>query len=107
LLPELPLNIEFIGAVECTSLETLSIRPEDDFVPELYLVNCLKLIENQGYDDLLLTMLRRYLSKVFLSHSLSLSLSLACEVLSIMICMFQEHSNQRSQHDSLSRDSWK
>uniref|UniRef100_A0A2N9GMR3 TIR domain-containing protein n=1 Tax=Fagus sylvatica TaxID=28930 RepID=A0A2N9GMR3_FAGSY len=51
LLPELPLNIEFIAAAECTSLETLSIRPEDDFLPKLYLVNCLKLIENQGYDD--------------------------------------------------------
>ena len=33
LLPELPLSIEFIDAVECTSLETLSIRPEDDFLP--------------------------------------------------------------------------
>ncbi|GMY19605.1 TMV resistance protein N-like isoform X2, partial [Fagus crenata] len=63
LLPELPLNIEFIAAAECTSLETLSIRPEDDFVPKLYLVNCLKLIENQGYDDVFLTMLRRYFRK--------------------------------------------
>ncbi|GMY19601.1 TMV resistance protein N-like [Fagus crenata] len=94
LLPELPLNIKLISAGGCTSLETLSIRPEDDFVPRLSLVNCLKLIENQGYDDVSLTMLRRYLRKVFPSLSLPHSLSLACEVLSIMICMFQEHSKQ-------------
>uniref|UniRef100_A0A2N9FWS0 TIR domain-containing protein n=1 Tax=Fagus sylvatica TaxID=28930 RepID=A0A2N9FWS0_FAGSY len=63
LLPELPLNIKYIRAVECTSLETLPIRPEDDFVPQLFLVNCLKLIENQCYDDVFLTMLRRFFRK--------------------------------------------
>jgi Leucine-rich repeat (LRR) protein len=43
LLPELPLNIVFIVAVECTSLETLSIRPEDDFVPRTLSCQLLKI----------------------------------------------------------------
>jgi Leucine-rich repeat (LRR) protein len=92
LLPELPSNIFYVGADECRSLETLSIRPKGDSPLSLSLVNCLKLIENQDYDDFLLSMLRCYLRMVFLS--LSLSLSIACEGLSIMICMFQEHSKK-------------
>jgi Leucine-rich repeat (LRR) protein len=74
LLPELPSNIFYVGADECRSLETLSIRPKDDCQLSLNLVNCLKLIENQDYDDFLLSMLRCYLRMVFLSLSLSLSL---------------------------------
>ena len=85
-LPELPLNIEGIGASCCTSLETFSVRPEDEFVPALDLTNCVKLIENQDYSDLLSGMLRRYIideqvslsRSLFLSLSLSLSLSLCC-----------------------------
>nr|XP_023919215.1 TMV resistance protein N-like isoform X2 [Quercus suber] len=61
LVPELPLNIERIDAAGCTSLETLSIRPEDSFGPTLNLLNCVKLIENEGYGDVLSTMLRHYL----------------------------------------------
>ena len=75
-LPELPLNIELIGALSCTSLETISIRPEDKFVPTLILTNCVKLIENQDYSDLLSGMLRRYIIDDQVSLSLSLSLSL-------------------------------
>ena len=71
-LPELPLNIKHIYAMECTSLETLSLRPEDDFRPDIRLTNCVKLIDNQGYGDLLLTMLWRYITQVSLSLSLSL-----------------------------------
>ena len=85
-LPELPLNIKHIYAMECTSLETLSLRPKDDFRPDIRLTNYVKLIDNQGYGDLLLTMLWRYITQV--SLSLSLSLSLLCEVLIIMICIF-------------------
>ena len=59
-LPKLPLSIKNIDARDCTSLETLSIRPDDDFCPTLDLLNCVKLIENQGYGDVLSTMLRRY-----------------------------------------------
>nr|POF11296.1 disease resistance-like protein csa1 [Quercus suber] len=58
---KLPLNIEGIGANCCTSLETISIRPEDKFVPALDLTNCVKLIENQDYSDLQSGLLRRYI----------------------------------------------
>ena len=78
-LPELPLNIKYIDATQCTSLETLSSEPEYDFQPALRLLNCVKLIENQGYSNLLITILRCYFinEKVSLYISLSLSLSLS------------------------------
>ncbi|XP_023879107.1 disease resistance protein RUN1 isoform X2 [Quercus suber] len=60
ILPKLPLNIRRIYAPQCTSLETLSLRPENDFRPIFNLLNCDKLIKNQGYGDLVSTMLRRY-----------------------------------------------
>ena len=60
-LPKLPLNIKYIHARGCTSLETLSLGSDDDFWPTLYLLNCIKLMENQGYNDLLSTMPRRYI----------------------------------------------
>jgi hypothetical protein len=59
LLPRLPLNIGYISADDCTSLETLPIRPEDDFHPNLWLLNCVKLIGNQGYNNIFLNILRR------------------------------------------------
>ena len=52
MLPKLPLNIYYINATRCTSLETLSLNPEYDFQPNMYL-NCVKLIYNQGKGDLL------------------------------------------------------
>nr|POE74848.1 disease resistance-like protein csa1 [Quercus suber]POE74859.1 disease resistance-like protein csa1 [Quercus suber] len=61
MLPKLPLNIKYIDATMCTSLETLSLRPEDNFLPCFRLLNCDKLIKNQGYGDLFSTMLRRYI----------------------------------------------
>nr|POE83437.1 hypothetical protein CFP56_45015 [Quercus suber] len=61
LLPKLPLNIMHIIANGCMSLETLPIRPEDDFRPCLSFRNCIKLIDNQGYNDMFFTMLRRYI----------------------------------------------
>ena len=73
LLPKLPLNIKYFEAEGCTSLETLPLRLEDVFCPYLFLINCVKLIENQSFDDIFLTMLARYI-QVSLSLSLSLSL---------------------------------
>ncbi|KAF3948248.1 hypothetical protein CMV_025734 [Castanea mollissima] len=61
MLPKLPLNISFIVATQCTSLETLLLRPEYDFQPKFFLLNCDKLIMNQGYGDLFSTMLRHYI----------------------------------------------
>ncbi|XP_050277031.1 disease resistance protein RPP2B-like isoform X4 [Quercus robur] len=62
LLPELPSNIEYIDAEGCISLETLPARPEDNFLC-LRLFNCVKMIDNEGYDNLFLTMLRHDLFK--------------------------------------------
>ena len=87
-LPKLPLKIEVIGARYCTSLETLSIRLEDEFVPGLDLTNCIKLIANQENSDVLSGMLRRYIINYQVSLSLSLSLLHVIEVLSIMIFTF-------------------
>ena len=77
MLPKLPLNIKYIDATECTSLETLSLRPKYDFQPSFRLLNCDKLFKNQGYSDLFSTMLRRYIVNHQVSLSLSLSLSLS------------------------------
>ena len=93
-LPKLPLNIEGIVAICCTSLEKISIRPEDKFVPALDLTKCVKLIENQDYSDLLSGMLRRYIIDV----QVSLSLCVACEVLSIMIFTFQRHDKREEDY---------
>ena len=60
-LPKLPLNMDYIAARSCTSLEALSIRPDDEFLLEINLVNCVKLIENQDYGDVVFAMLRQYL----------------------------------------------
>ena len=77
MLPKLPLNIEYIDLTKCTSLETLSLRPEYDFRLGLRLLNCDKLIKNQGYGDLVSTMLRRYIINTQVCLSLSLSPSLS------------------------------
>ena len=81
-LPELPLNIRLVDADGCTSLEILPLRPEDGPYPSLCLLNCVKLINNEDYGDMLLTMLRPHIQ---FKVSLSLSLSLACDVQNIMI----------------------
>ena len=74
MLPKLPLNIKCIDATKCTSLETLSLRPEYDFQPKFCFLNCNKLIKNQDYNDLFSTMLRRYIINTQVSLSLSPSL---------------------------------
>ena len=75
MLPMLPLNIDYIDVTNCTSLETLLLRPEYNFRPDILLPNCNKLIKNQGYDDLFSTMLRHYIKNTQVCLSLSLSLS--------------------------------
>ena len=69
LLSELPSNIKYFEAEGCTSLETLPFRPEDVFSPHLFLINCVKLIDNQSFGDMFSTILARYIQ-------VSLSLSL-------------------------------
>ena len=86
LLSELTSNIKYFEAEGCTSLETLPFGPEDVFSPHLFLINCVKLIENQSFGDMFSTMLARYIQ---VSLSPSLSLSLSREVLNIFICVFQ------------------
>ena len=83
-LPELPLNIRGIDADGCTSLEILPLRLEDGSYQLLCLLNCVKLINDEDYGDMLLTTLRHHI-QFKVSLSLSLSLSLSCEVLNIMI----------------------
>ena len=77
MLPKLPLNIKYIDVTKCTSLETLSLRPESEFQPKFRLLNCDKLIKNQGCGDLVSIMLRRYIINPQVCLSLSLSLSLS------------------------------
>ena len=72
-LPRLPLNIRQISLVGCISLETI---PESHFQPRLDLIGCSKITEDQGYNDMISMMQRRYLIQVSLSLSLSLSLTL-------------------------------
>ena len=77
MLPELSLNIKYIDARKCTSLETLPLRPESDFRPKFCRLNCDKLIKNQGYGDLVSTMLRHYIINTQVCLSLSPSLPLS------------------------------
>uniref|UniRef100_A0A2N9FND5 TIR domain-containing protein n=1 Tax=Fagus sylvatica TaxID=28930 RepID=A0A2N9FND5_FAGSY len=62
LLPELPLNIGFVVANGCSKLEALPdpLELKFGFKPMFDLLNCFKLVENQGYGDMFLTMLRSY-----------------------------------------------
>ena len=57
-LSELPLNTRDIDVDGCTSLEILPLRPEDGPYPKLCLLNCVKLINNEDYSDMLLKILR-------------------------------------------------
>ncbi|XP_030934368.1 TMV resistance protein N-like isoform X1 [Quercus lobata] len=59
MLPKLPLNMYFIDATGCTSLETLSLSPDNGFSQNINLVNCVKLIYNQGKGDLWSAILRQ------------------------------------------------
>ena len=52
-LPQFPLSTKRIWANGCTSLETLptQLKQGNCFEPTIYLLNCLKLVDNQGFSD--------------------------------------------------------
>ena len=95
MLPKLPLNMKFIEATGCTSLETLSLSPGNGYSRNIRLVNCVKLIYNQGKGDLWSAILRHNIIEVYLYLPLSFSLLHVSEVLNIMICLFQRCCNQK------------
>ncbi|XP_075648059.1 TMV resistance protein N-like [Castanea sativa] len=70
-LPKLPLNIEWVEAEGCISLEMLAdpIKPSDSLEPSLGLHNCFQLADNQSYID-------RFISGIKKSLKLSPSLPL-------------------------------
>ena len=74
-LPKLPLNIDHIKGFGCTSLETVPdlLNPNSLCEPKLYLSNCSKLADNQGFIGMFFAAIKKY-TKVSLSLSLSLSL---------------------------------
>ena len=43
------ISVDYLGAEGYTSLKTLPLRPEEDFHPHLYLLNCFKLNDKQDY----------------------------------------------------------
>nr|POF04641.1 tmv resistance protein n [Quercus suber] len=61
-LPQIPLSTRSIWANGCTSLETLpnQLKQESFFEPNVYLLNCFKLADNQGFSDKFLTLLSCY-----------------------------------------------
>ena len=71
-LPKLPLNIEFIEAEGCISLELLPdpLKPSDSLEPSLGLQNCFQLADNQSCIDWFISGIKKYLK---LSPSLPLS----------------------------------
>uniref|UniRef100_A0A7N2MP37 ADP-ribosyl cyclase/cyclic ADP-ribose hydrolase n=1 Tax=Quercus lobata TaxID=97700 RepID=A0A7N2MP37_QUELO len=71
-LPELPLNIGYLCADGCTSLEILPLRPEDGPFPNLSLLGCNKLINNEDYDDMLLAKLRHQIIKGNLNYDITI-----------------------------------
>ncbi|XP_050254551.1 disease resistance protein RUN1-like [Quercus robur] len=70
-LPKLPLNVEFVEAEGCISLEMLPdpLKQSDALEPSLYLHNCSKLADNQSCID-------RFISGIEKSLKLSPSLPL-------------------------------
>ena len=77
-LPKLPLNIDCIWGFGCTSLETIPnlLKPNSLCEAELWLSGCSKLVDNQGFIDMFLAVIKIS----FRSLSLSLSLSLIVRV---------------------------
>ena len=74
-LPKLPFDVRLIYADGCTTLEILPLRSKNGLSLALHLLNCVKLINNEDYNEMLLIALRHHIQfKVFLSLSLSLSL---------------------------------
>lgn len=65
-LPQIPLSTLSIWANGCTSLETLpnQLKQESFFEPNVYLLNCFKLADNQGFSDSFLTFLSCYFQEL-------------------------------------------
>ncbi|KAL0006306.1 hypothetical protein SO802_013867 [Lithocarpus litseifolius] len=65
-LPQIPLSTLSIWANGCTSLETLpnQLKQESFFEPNVYLLNCFKLADNQGFSDKFLTLLSCYFQEL-------------------------------------------
>ena len=70
-LPKLPLNIDCIWGFDCTSLETIPnlLKPNSLCEAELWLSGCSKLVDNQGFIDMFLAVIKK-----IIQVSLSLSL---------------------------------
>ncbi|XP_050273661.1 disease resistance protein Roq1-like isoform X3 [Quercus robur] len=58
-LPQIPLSTRSIWANGCTSLEAFpnELKQGNYFEPTIYLLNCFKLVDNQGFSDKLFGML--------------------------------------------------
>ena len=82
-LPTLPLSISFILGDGCASLETVPdlLKPNSLCEAELFLSDCSKLADDQGFFDMFFTVIRKQFQ---VSLSLSLSLSL---FLSLSLCV--------------------
>uniref|UniRef100_A0A7N2R0R3 ADP-ribosyl cyclase/cyclic ADP-ribose hydrolase n=1 Tax=Quercus lobata TaxID=97700 RepID=A0A7N2R0R3_QUELO len=65
-LPQFPLSTLSIWANGCASLETLpnQLKQESIFEPNVYLLNCFKLADNQGFSDKFLTLLSCYFQEL-------------------------------------------
>jgi Leucine-rich repeat (LRR) protein len=73
-LSKLPLNIEGIEARGCISLEMLSDPFESNDLPRLFLQDCFKLADNQGFIDIFFAWITKILQVCLsLTHILSLS----------------------------------
>ena len=83
LLPKLPLSIVYVWGDGCASLETVPdlLKPNSLCEVELFLPNCNKLANNQGFIDMFFTVIRKQLQV-----SLSLSLSL-CVCVCVCVCV--------------------
>ena len=74
-LPKLPLNIEFVEADDCVSLEMLEdqLIPKDSLELYIYLCNCFKLAEIQSLTDWFISGIEKSLKSLSLPLSLPLS----------------------------------
>ncbi|KAL4594401.1 hypothetical protein ACB092_12G017700 [Castanea dentata] len=74
-LPKLPLNIKFVAAEDCISLEMLEdqLKPKDSLELSLCLCNCFKLAEIQSLIDRFISGIEKSLKSLSLSLSPSLS----------------------------------
>ncbi|XP_065625392.1 TMV resistance protein N isoform X3 [Quercus suber] len=74
LLPKLPLNIGYINAYGCTSLETILdiLQPNSSIERRLYLSDCSKLVDNQDFIDMFFAVIKKHL--MFIPNKTSVSI---------------------------------